>query len=151
MYGNDEVLSIPFHVFLPSTAFTVLLISVFGVSLNVKSTVPVSDTSTPPSDPVALAWFVPPDVESRAAVYVQVRLPLAGTVRPVDVLGAPGPSQSTTAPVSTSVTETSVTATALGFATVIVPLTTAFRTVEPVCVTSTFHSTVPVSPCFMLS
>ena len=44
-----------------------------------------------------------------------------------------------------------MTATAFGFATVIVPLTTAFRAVEPVCVTSTFHSTVPVSPCFMLS
>ena len=67
LYGNDEVLSIPFHVFLPSTAFTVLLISVFGVSLNVKSTVPVSDTSTPPSDPVAVAWLVPPEVELAGA------------------------------------------------------------------------------------
>ena len=47
--------------------------------------------------------------------------------------------------------DTAVTAVALGFATSIVPLTTAFRAVEPVCVTSTFHSTVPVSPCFMLS
>ena len=38
-----------------------------------------------------------------------------------------------------------------GWCTVIVPLTTAFRTVDPVCVTSTFHCTVPVSPCFMSS
>ena len=60
---------------------------------------PLSDTSTPSSEPVAVAWFVPPVVESRGAEYVHGRLPFAGTVRPVEVFGSPAtPSQSTTAP-----------------------------------------------------
>ena len=44
-----------------------------------------------------------------------------------------------------------MTSRSFGLVTVIVPLTTAFRTVDPVCVTSTVHCTVPVSPCFMSS
>ena len=66
-YGKDVVPVMPFHVFLPSTALTVLLISTVG-SPKVKSAVPESETSTPSSVAVAVAVFVPPSTESRAAV-----------------------------------------------------------------------------------
>ena len=47
--------------------------------------------------------------------------------------------------------DTPVTAVPFGFATVIVPPTTMFCAIQPVCLTSTFHATLPDSPGFRLS